>query len=159
MEKTQTSLQKLLDEKKGKINYKRGEAFILHVFWEAPSETAANKLLDALQKCAIATHRDTPCVPTYFFRISSNDLNLYGEAPKLVKDHVQLSAAIKKLQVGIPKAAVVGDLIKREIDPGYLDLDLSAELPQALQGQKPVAIELTELYLDERAFMEHAGSR
>lgn len=154
-----TALQKLIQEKKGKTAFKPGEAFLLTVFWEAPSEAAAEKLLDALHQCAQATHRDTPCVPTYFFRISSNDANLYGEAPKLVKDHAQLAAAKKKLSVGISRNAVEADLQRRNISPSYLDLELSEDLPPALQGQTPVALEFTEVYLDERAFMEHAGSR
>jgi len=36
------------------------------VFWEAPSLVAATKLLGGLQQCVTATHRDTPCVTTYF---------------------------------------------------------------------------------------------
>ena len=154
-----TVLQRLLRGQKGKTEYKTGEAFLLHVFWESPNEIAAGRLLDALEKCAHATHRDTPCVPTYFFRISNNDKSLYGEAPKLVGEHPQLAAAIKKVKVGIPWNAVAADLEKRGIDPSYLDLELSDELPPALQGQKPIAFEMTEVYLDERAFMEHAGSR
>ncbi|EPZ32434.1 hypothetical protein ROZALSC1DRAFT_27441 [Rozella allomycis CSF55] len=154
-----TALQKLINEQKGFTVYKSGQTFMLHVFWEAPNRDAAERLLEALNRCAIATYRDTPCVPTYFFRISNNDANLYGDAPKLVKDHAQLAAAIKKLGLGVPRAAVLSDLAKRNLDPKYLDLDLLAELPPPLQGQKPVAIEFTELYLDERAFMQHAGSR
>jgi hypothetical protein len=154
-----TALQRLLNEQKGKTAYSEGEAFLLHVFWEAPSEMAAQRLLDALRKCAEATHRDTPCVPTYFFRISNNDKLLYGDAPTRVENHVQLAAAIKKIQVGVPRMAVAADLRKRGIDPEYLNLDLSDELPPSLRGQTPIALEFTEVYLDERAFMEHAGSR
>jgi hypothetical protein len=154
-----TALQRLLSEPKGKTTYTAGEPFMLHVFWEAPSASAASQLLDALHQCADATHRDTPCVPTYFFRVSSTDADLYGEAPKFVHEHRQMAAAIKKLQVGISKAAVTADWTKRGFDPAHLDLQLSDPLPTDLLHQKPVAIELTELYLDERAFMEHAGSK
>ncbi len=159
METKPTALQRLLKEQKGKTEYRSGEAFLLHVYWESPHEIAAKRLLDALEKCAQATHRDTPCVPTYFFRISNNDKSVYGEAPTLVGEHPQLAAAIKKVKVGIPRTAVAADLGKRGIDPSYLDLELSDELPPALQGQKPLAVEFTEVYLDERSFMEHAGSR
>lgn len=158
-ETAKTALQKLIDEPKGKTSYTGGEAFLLHVFWECPSADVAHQLLDALNKCALATYRDTPCVPTYFFRVSTSDDGLYGEAPVLVGEHKQLAAAIKKLQVGVSRAAVTADLVKRGLDPRYLDLDLSAPLPEPLQHQRPVAVEFTEVYLDERAFMEHAGSK
>jgi hypothetical protein len=148
-----TSLQRLIDEPKGKTTYTAGEPFLLHVFWEAPNLTAAKQLLSGLAQCSNATLRDTPCVPTYFFRLSSIDHDLYGEAPTLVKEHKQLSAAIKKLHVGVSRAAIVADLTKRGIDPQYLDLNLDAELPLPLKDQKPVSVEFTELYLDERAFM------
>lgn len=56
--KAPTSLQRLINEPKGKTEYKSGEAFLLHVFWEAPSDKAANSLLDALSQCA-AARKDT----------------------------------------------------------------------------------------------------
>ncbi|KAI9193731.1 uncharacterized protein BJ171DRAFT_524362 [Polychytrium aggregatum] len=154
-----TSLQRLIDEPKGKTAYAAGEPFLLHVFWEAPSAAASKQLLEALAKCAVATHRDTPCVPTYFFRISANDEGFWGNAPRLVGEHKLLAAAIKKVNIGVSKVAVAAELARQGLDPSYLDLDLSAELPAPLQGQRPVALEFTEVYLDERAFMEHAGSR
>lgn len=154
-----THLQRLLDEPKGKVEYRAGEAFLLQVFWEAPTEAAARELLAGLRRCAEATHRDTPCVPTYIFRLSNSDASLYGSAPTTVGEHPQLSAAIKKLQVGIPRGAVAADLGRRGLDPAWLDLEMTAPLPAQLQGQLPVAVELTEVYLDERAFMEHTGSR
>ena len=79
-----TSLQRLINEPKGKTQYKQGELFLLHVFWECPNLENAKKLLQGLQECAIATQRDTPCVPTYFFRISKMDADVYGDAPKFV---------------------------------------------------------------------------
>ncbi|KAJ3316300.1 hypothetical protein HDU76_001907 [Blyttiomyces sp. JEL0837] len=154
-----TALQKLIDEPKGKIAYKAGDAFILHVFWEAPSPSTAKQLLEGLRQCAAATLRDTPCCPTYFFRIAQNDADLCPPPPKTVADHPQLSQAIKKLRVGIPRPAVVADLVRRGFDPSFVDLDLTSELPESLQGQQAIRLEFTELYLDERAFMEHAGSR
>ncbi|CAM6089738.1 unnamed protein product [Calypogeia fissa] len=154
-----TALERLINEPKGKIDYAPGEAFLLQVFWEAPNMSAARQLLDGLKQCAHATHRDTPCVPSYFFRISNNDADLCGPPPKTVSEYPQLRAAIKKLKVGIPRPAVVADLIRCGLDPDLLDLDMDAELPPSLRDQQPVALEFTELYLDERAFMEHAGSR
>ncbi len=57
----------------GPVEYAPNESFILHVCWETPSQEAATKLLNALRACGAATHRDTPTVPTYFFRTSTND--------------------------------------------------------------------------------------
>lgn len=151
-------MQRLIDEPKGKKSYTANQPVLLQVFWECPSLAAANRLLDALSQCAKATQRDTPCVPTYFFRISHNDKDLYGATPKLVKEHKQLMSLIKKLDVGISKNAVHAETKRNELDVAYLDLDPSSELPSSLQ-EKPVAVECTELYLDERAFMEHVGSR
>mmetsp|Transcript_35762 Transcript_35762/g.93806 ORF Transcript_35762/g.93806 Transcript_35762/m.93806 type:complete len:206 (-) Transcript_35762:321-938(-) len=157
---TPTALQRLIQEPKGKIDYAPHEAFLLHVFWQAPSEAAAAELLAALQRCATATHRDTPCVPTYFFRrVEQDDEIGVGAPPATVGEHPQLAEAHKKLRVGIPRPAVVADLTRRGIDPALLNLDPSAPLPAELQAARPVAVEFTELYLDERAFMEHAGSR
>jgi hypothetical protein len=133
---------------------------MLHVFWIAPSIDHAHRLLQGLDKCAKATHRDTPCVPTYFFRVSSNNADLCPGPPHLVKDHPKLRDAMKKLAVGIPVPAVRNELTKRGFDPSILDEtsgSLDAPLPLNMQCQ-PVAVEFTEIYLDERAFMEHAGS-
>lgn len=158
MTETKYTLRGLLAAEKGNVEYKVGDAFLLHVCWEAPSLDAAKRLLAGLQQCANATHRDTPCVPTYFFRISRNDTELCSPPPKFVRDHPHLLAALKKLQVGIPPPVVRNELVKRGYDPALVELSLDAELPHALQTQ-PVAVEFTEVYLDERAFMEHAGSR
>lgn len=152
------SLQRLLAEPKGKLTYHPNQAFLLHVFWEAPNATAAKKVLAALQRCADATHRDTPCVPTYFFHHSSLDADLVSEAPKLVSEHKQLSDAIRKLKVGVPRPAVVADLNRRGFDASLLDAALSDPLPDTMR-EDPVMLEFTELYLDERSFYEHAGSR
>eukprot|EP00026_Physarum_polycephalum_P009236 Phypoly_transcript_09351.p1 GENE.Phypoly_transcript_09351~~Phypoly_transcript_09351.p1 ORF type:complete len:322 (+),score=69.74 Phypoly_transcript_09351:325-1290(+) len=155
----ETALQRLLNEPKGKTTYTKGEAFILYVFWEAPSLKAAQELLNALSICGTATHRNTPCVPTYFFRISQNDMELTKAAiPKTVGEHKQLAGAIKRVRVGTPKDVVSADLVKKGIDPSFLDLDLGADLPSALQIQ-PVTLEFVEVYLDEKAFFGHSGSR
>jgi hypothetical protein len=142
---------------KGNIKYQGNESFLLHVFWEAPSLAAATELLSGLQKCATATHRDTPCVPTYFFRVSTNDTAMCKEV-LTVGDHPQLTAAKKKIERGASIHAVHAELRKRRIDLELLDQPDSALLPES-QQLHPVAAELTEIYLDERAFMEHAGSR
>ena len=156
--KERMSLQKLLDEPKGKTQYFEGQSFMLHVFWEAPNRTAAEKVLSALQQCALATHRDTPCVPTYYFHISTLDSDLVSAKPMAVSQHPQLSDAQKKLKVGVPRPAVIADMVRRGIDPQLLDFDPSSILPETMQ-EAPVMLECTEIYLDERSFYEHAGSK
>ncbi|KAJ3032393.1 hypothetical protein HDV00_007576 [Rhizophlyctis rosea] len=154
----QTALGRLIAEPKGKTTYTATESFLLHVFWGAPSLSAAQTLLSALTICAKETHRNTPCVPTYIFRISKISDDITSPPPKQLQDHPQLSAALRKVKVGMPVAAVEADLVRRGLDPSLLKLEPTAELPAALQ-QHPVMLEFTELYLDDRAFMEHAGSR
>ena len=152
------TLQRLLNEPKGKTEYHPNQAFLLHVFWEAPSAAAADTVLAALQRCASATHRDTPCVPTYLFRRTSLDADLLPEAPKSINQHPQLLDAIRKIKVGVPRPAVEADLRRRGIDPKLVDEVGMTALPEAMKV-RPVMMEFTELYLDERSFYEHAGSR
>lgn len=150
-----TTRQALINKPKGSTTYRLGQTFLLHVFWEAPSQRTAQELLDALSKCATATHRDTPCVPVYFFHLShSNECT----ATLTINDHPQLQAAIRKLQIGVPRPAVEADLRRRGLDPALLDHAPSAPLPAELQD-KPVIIEFTELYLDREAFYDHVGSK
>lgn len=158
MTETKYSLRSLLAAPKGNLDYNPGDAFLLHVFWEAPSITAARELLSGLAQCANATHRDTPCTPTYFFRLSNNDDDLCSPTPRTVNDLPHLHAALKKIQVGVPLPVVHAGLTKCGYDTSLLSLSLDSELPEALQT-RPVRVEFTELYLDEQAFMEHAGSR
>ncbi|PSN74828.1 hypothetical protein BS50DRAFT_567603 [Corynespora cassiicola Philippines] len=155
-----TALQRLIDEPKGKTSYYPDQGFLLHVFWEAPNKAAAERVLAALNRCARATHRDTPCVPTYYFRISTLESDLVSNAPKTLGKHPQLAAAWKKLEVGVPKPAVVADMIRRGLDPGLLDLNPEDALPSSMEEDAtPVMLECTEIYLDQRCFYEHAGSR
>lgn len=154
-----TNLRDLMAAKKGSLLFKRGEAFILHVFWEAPNIDLAHELLSSgLCRCAAATCRDSPTVPTYFFRISSNNSDLCNKTPKKIADHVQLKKSLQKIERGVPRYAIQQELIRRRLDPSLLEQPPDADLPESLQ-QLPVAVEFTEIYLDERAFMLHAGSR
>jgi hypothetical protein len=154
-----TTLRALLACTKGKLAHEPGQAFLLHVFWEAPSAAAGQQLLAALQRCADATHRDTPCVPTYFFRTCPVDQELCPTPPQTVGEHAKLRDARKRLRMGVPAPAVHAGLAKLGIDPALLELDDAAPLPPALRGAQAVRLEFTEVYLDERAFVEHAGSR
>eukprot|EP00697_Spironema_sp_BW2_P018104 gnl/Spiro4/9984_TR5309_c0_g1_i1.p1 gnl/Spiro4/9984_TR5309_c0_g1~~gnl/Spiro4/9984_TR5309_c0_g1_i1.p1 ORF type:complete len:371 (-),score=91.93 gnl/Spiro4/9984_TR5309_c0_g1_i1:43-1122(-) len=154
---TQTLMERLIAAPKGHLDHSPGESFLLHVFWEAPSHAVALELLAALAQCAAATHRDTPCVPTYFFRITASD-DVCRAVPRSIGAHPVLSAARMKIQRGVPAGAVHADLVRRGLDPKLLDMDADAELPPAL-AVAPVALEFTEVYLDERAFMQHSCSR
>ena len=154
----QTYLQRLQAEPKNQVDYRPGETFLLHVFWEAPSAAAAHELLAALRSCANATHRDTPCTTTYCFRIGSIDSDVCSPVPRTAGDHLVLREVAKKLQRGMPVGAVKADMARRRLDHSLLDLSPTAALPEA-QQQQPVLLEFTEVYLDERAFMQHSVSR
>ena len=66
--------------------------------------------------------------------------------------------ARRKLEMGVPLAAVHAEMKKRDLDPSLLELDAAHPLPLHLQVH-PVMLEFTEVYLDEPAFMAHASSR
>ncbi|RHY66203.1 hypothetical protein DYB34_007032 [Aphanomyces astaci] len=151
-----TSLKALLETPKGHLDHYPDEAFLLHVFWEAPSRAAAETLLSGLRGCSVATHRDTPCVPTYFFRITKS--NPLSPSAATVGAYPPLHDALKKLQVGIPKPVVRADLTRRGMNPDWVDLNLSDPLPLELRTE-PFVVEFTEIYLDERSFMLHCGSK
>jgi hypothetical protein len=153
------SLSGILGATKGKTGYQSGESFLLHVFWQTPSMAAAHELLAALQRCAVATHHNTPCVPTYFFRLTTNDFELCAPTPQRVADHPQIQQAKKKIEIGIPLAAVHADFVRRGYSLSLLDLADDAPLPDELRSAAGATLECTEIYLDERAMMEHAGSR
>lgn len=156
---TSYSLQGIISATKGKTGYKSGESFLLHVFWETPSLEAARELLAALQRCAVATHRDTPCVPTYFFRITTNDIPLCAPTPQRVGEHPQIKEARRKISFGIPLSAVQSDFKRRGFDLSLLDMADDDLLPENMRNVRACTLECTEIYLDERGMMEHAGSR
>lgn len=159
MEEQETySFRRLLDAPKGCLSFHPTQSFLLHVFWECPSIQAAHTLLDGLAQCAAATARDTPCVVTYFFRVALNNNDLAHRMPICVRDHPRISKLLKKRDVGVPEAALRAELLKAGLQVELLDLNLDSVLPETLQTT-PVFVELTELYLDEKGFMEHAGSR
>ena len=150
----------LFEAEKGKVAYNSTETFMLHVFWETASLDAAREMLSGLRRCARATHRDTPCTPTYLFRISTHDsrdcvtrpAQTLGELPAWKEGQ-------RMLQCGVPLPAVEDACRLKGLDPVLLSNAASSPLPASLRGQQPIRAEMTEVYLDERAFMEHAGSR
>jgi hypothetical protein len=151
------SLRELFAAPKGNLAHEN-EPTLLHVFWEAPSAEAAATLLAGLKVCAHATLRDTPCVPTYLFRICSLDSDLASPAVRKVGDHGELNGARRKLRMGVPRPVVLQALQKAKVDVALLDADLDADLPVEMQSS-PVYLEFTEIYLDFQALAEHAGSR
>jgi len=151
------SLKEARAATKGELGYEGGEAFLLHVFWQAPSVKAAHDLLAGLRQCASATSRDTPCVPTYFFRISSMGDGLFPGTPRTVGEHPHLRDARKKRAMGVPLPAVQAHLARLGVDVALLDADESAELPASMRAES-VVLEFTEVYLDARSFMLHAVS-
>jgi hypothetical protein len=152
------SFNDLFARQKGALDFIKGESFLLHVFFEAPSLSSALESLGGLRRCSAATHRVTPCTSTYFFRVSSNNSDLCPPAPTSVGEHQALCDAKKKLSVGFPIAAIQADLKKRNIPQELIGMPPETKLPDHLR-EKPVALEFTEVYLDERAFMEHSGCR
>jgi hypothetical protein len=76
---------------KGSISYIPNQSFLLHVVWQAPSQAAADELLSGLRACAAATFRDTPCVTTYFFRLSPSYDDVCSPVPLLLKDHPHIA--------------------------------------------------------------------
>ena len=89
---------------KGSTTYAPNQSFLLHVIWQAPSAAAAQELLSGLSTCAAATHRDTPCVPTYFFRVAPSYHDVCSPAPLLLKDHphiTQVNAFETAFDIGI----------------------------------------------------------
>jgi hypothetical protein len=76
---------------KGSTIYAPNQSFLLHVIWQAPSAAAAQELLSGLSTCAAATQRDTPCVPTYFFRVAPSYHDVCSPAPLLLKDHPHIT--------------------------------------------------------------------
>eukprot|EP00002_Diphylleia_rotans_P035045 TRINITY_DN7599_c0_g1_i1.p1 TRINITY_DN7599_c0_g1~~TRINITY_DN7599_c0_g1_i1.p1 ORF type:complete len:415 (+),score=70.29 TRINITY_DN7599_c0_g1_i1:70-1314(+) len=175
------TLQELFDAPKGCTTHHAGEAFALHVAWIAPHAAAADELLDALAACAHATARDTPCVPTYLFRRSPMDdewptadddngddneeereelaKSVPIRTPTRLGELPAIAEAHRKLSRGIPAPAVRAELSRRRLDPALLDAGLDAPIPEELARQiRPVVLEMTEIYLDEAAFMQHAHS-
>jgi hypothetical protein len=74
-------------------------------------------LSQGLQQCAQVTHRDTPCVSTFFFLFSqvnqeSNCPTLAPLVPRHAKDHPHILNMLRKLQLGVPQFYIRSELIK-----------------------------------------------
>jgi hypothetical protein len=160
------SFADIMARPKGFLEYNPAESFAIHVQWVVASRKAAEEMLEALRTCADCTTRDAPPVLCYFFRIS-HDQGLAREMREVVKtlgDHPQYKKKFKLAEMGLP-AAVVALGCEREGFSGKpfaegwtADRAMDAELAEEL-GFDPVVLDLTEVYLDTRAFVDHALSR
>ena len=122
-------------------------------------------LKDGLAHCARATLRDTPCTPTYFFRISCDQSAAEAMASKVktIGDHPHHAKAFKSIAMGTPKAAAELKLKTDKIENiAPLSLDPSTPTAEAVAAAAldfaPVAITLSEYYMDTAAFFGHASS-
>lgn len=61
------------------------------------------------------------------------------------------------MKVGVHVPTIHADLVRRGLEPQLLHVNPATPLPETMQ-EAPI-IELTELYLDERPFYEHAGPK
>jgi hypothetical protein len=97
---------------KGATTYAPDQSFLLHVIWQAPSAAAAQELLSGLSACASATQRDTPCVPTYFFRVAPSYDDVCSPAPLLLKDHPHITQVAGLMCVKLPVIALTSLLCR-----------------------------------------------
>lgn len=97
----------LFEAAKGKVAYNGSETFMMHVDWETASLDAAREMQGGLRRCARATHRDTPCTPTYFFRISAHDSrDCVTRAAQTLAELPAWKEGQRMLQCGVPLPAV-----------------------------------------------------
>eukprot|EP00049_Salpingoeca_infusionum_P019589 m.362562 g.362562 ORF g.362562 m.362562 type:complete len:379 (-) comp20630_c0_seq1:172-1308(-) len=158
-----TSMQKAMAAPKGHLEFEADSAFALHVRWIVRSpQAAADMLMKGFAPCGAATLRDTPATATYFFRVS-RDQRLAESMKRNVTtigQHPHYKPAFKQLAMHLPRAAVEHKLRLGEIltDP----LDWGCNEPIAPHASEldfdPIVLEATEVYLDDRAFKEHALS-
>jgi hypothetical protein len=90
---------------KGSTTFLPNQSFLLHVLWEAPSAAAAEELLAGLRTCAAATRRDTPCVPTYFFRVSPSFSDVCSARPLVLADHPHIAQVTARAAAAAAAAA------------------------------------------------------
>ena len=151
-------------KEKGHTTYHPKESFMLSVDWVLRNEECAMSMLrDGLQGCAKATLRDTPCVPMYFFRVAydQSEAIAFDEATKTLADHPHYSKVFKSLEMGLPLGSQLVKLKAGGIDPDPIEwgIDKVLDAPtKAKIGFRPTVVSLSEVYLDSRAFYEHADS-
>jgi hypothetical protein len=172
-----TAWDKRLAETKGFVEYNPAESFVIHVQWVVANPACAHEMLQALAKCARATLRDAPPVLCYCFRIS-HDQRLAVALKNRVQtagDHPQLAKKFKMADMNMPLSVIAAMCDREGIssvpfrqaeDEGQdggggcwtKDTPMTPERA-ALLGFDPVVLDCTEIYLDNRAFSNHALSK
>ena len=171
---TSTAWDKRLAETKGFVEYNPAESFVIHVQWVVANRTCAHEMLTALAQCARATLRDAPPVLCYCFRIS-HDQRLALALKNRVQtagDHPQLAKKFKMADMNMPWSVIAATCDREGISSvpfrgggGGEDDDVwTKETPMTperaqLLGFDPVVLDCTEIYLDNRAFSNHALSK
>ncbi|CAE6963137.1 unnamed protein product [Symbiodinium sp. KB8] len=157
-----TAMQLRYEKEKGHLEYAPGEAFCLHVQWVIRNPDDAEALLGGLARCAAATQRDTPCTPLYFFRVSHDQEAAEDmiRSVKTVGDHPHYKPAFKAMQMGIPLPGAAARLTAQHmpVEPLHWGADTPLEGREEELAFNPIVVDLTEVYLDSRAFMEHVES-
>ena len=161
-----SSWKQRLSETKGYVEYNPNESFVIHVQWVVTNLKVGREMIEALQKCAMATSRDAPPVLCYLFRIS-HDQRL---AKQLIKDvttigqHPQYSKKYKIAKY-MPNYENIIAACQREglsalpfEESWPIDTPMTKERAQVLDFD-PIVIDLTEIYLDNRSFSNHAARK
>lgn len=157
-------MQQILDAPKGGLEFNPNHSFALHVMWVLRSPTAAKEMIEkGFLPCADACKRDTPTTLTYLFRVSRDQrlAQKFKSEVKTIGQHPHYQPVFKSLEMKIPRAALESKLKAGGINTAPLDWS-TTELIEGHEKEldyDPIVLECTELYLDARAFYEHALSR
>lgn len=150
---------------KKKVTYHPDESYLIHVQWIVLNKKVAIEMIEGLRKCANATHRDTPPVLCYFFRIS-HDQSLatkMKEDVKTIEQHPHYIKAYRMLGMNMDQSTLIAKCEREGISPIPLIQNWPRDEPIAPHADElqfdPVVIDLTELYLDNRSFIDHVGSK
>lgn len=162
---TETDNSKRWSRDKGYVSFHPEERFLIHVQWIVSNMQVAHEMMEGLRTCAKATHRDTPPVICYFFRIS-HDQTLAQELKKNVKtvsQHPHYAKAYKMMDMNMTREFVISKCQREGISPVPFEENWPRNEPMDAHAAElqfdPVVIDLTELYLDSRSFVDHACSR
>lgn len=161
-----TTFDDRLARQKGFVEYNPSESFVIHVQWVVANRKAAEEMLEALKTCAAATARDAPPTLAYFFRVSHDQslaqamkagVTTLGEHPQYKKKFklAEMGLSAPVVAAGCEREGLSGKPFREGWEP---DRPMDAVLAEEL-GFDPVVLDLTEVYLDSRAFVDHASSR
>lgn len=150
---------------KGYTTFNPKESFIIHCQWVVTNRVIAQEMMEALKKCSFATSRDAPPVLCYFFRISL-DQSLAIEMKqktKIIQQHPHYSKAFRMINMNMDINNILTKCERECISTIPIkdnwSMDEPIELHQDILEFDPVVIDLTELYMDNRSFVDHAQSK